>query len=41
MKAFKELEVQLHSFLTLTVEGGIFITRISEVCKVLDSHGGD
>jgi hypothetical protein len=30
MKAFKELEVKLHSFLTLAVEGDNFITGISE-----------
>jgi hypothetical protein len=41
MKAFKELEIQLYSFLTLTVEDGIFITGISEVCKVSDFQGGD
>jgi hypothetical protein len=41
MKAFKELEVELHSFLTLTVESGIFITGISEVRKVSGSQGGD
>jgi hypothetical protein len=40
MKSFKELEVQLHSLLTLTIEGGIFIAGISEVCKV-SSQGGD
>jgi len=41
MKAFKELEVQLHSFLALTVEDSIFITGISEVCKVSDSQCGE
>jgi len=41
MKAFEELEVKLHSFLTLVVEGGSFITGISEVCKVSGSQGCD
>jgi hypothetical protein len=41
MKAFEELEVKLHSFLTLAVEGGIFIRGISEVCKDSGSQGCD
>jgi len=41
MKAFKDLEVQFHSLLTLTVEGGIFISGISDVFKVSGSQGGD